>query len=127
MAARTDKGGASLTQIGIGGESGRQSMFGRNRQSVNQSAWATAGVMIEAIEPRRMLSAGGSAVLAGDLVTITGTRRADTIVVAVNANDSTKVDVTNKGTLLGQFDRASVARVEVFCRGGNDTVTIDDA
>src|SRR5947208_1561537 len=102
-------------------------MFGWNRPSANKGTQYRTSALIEAIEPRRMLSVGGvgTAELAGGVLNVAGTRRSDTIVVAVDATDATMLDVTNHGVLVGQFTLADVTKIYVNAGNGNDRVTVE--
>ena len=83
--------------------------------------------VVEALEGRRLLSAGPSPVSlngSGQL-RIKGTNGPDVIVVSLDATDSTKLDVSMNGTVT-QVDVAQVRRfIRVDGRGGNDDIRVD--
>lgn len=101
-------------------------MFARNRKQANREFGHTTAALVEAIEPRLMLSAGGSAALTEGVVVVQGTRRSDSIVVALDGADSAKLDVTVNGKQVGQFTLTDVMGVKVFGGNGNDRVTIQN-
>ena len=95
----------------------------------NQKLVSNGSARVEVLEGRRLLSgspAGGSAVVEGDSLVVTGTRKDDQIVLSVNRADLTaspKVDVTVNGALLGTFAVADLAGgVRVYAGRGDDTV-----
>src|SRR4051812_43149644 len=74
---------------------------------------------VETLEDRRLLSAS----LASGLLTVTGTRKSDNIVLAVNA-DKTKLVVTTNGT-AEEFAIADItAGVKVLGGNGKDHLTV---
>src|SRR2546423_1185374 len=83
--------------------------------------------VVEALEGRRLLSAGPSPVSlngSGQL-RIKGTNGPDVIVVSLDATDSTKLDVSMNGTVT-QVDVAQVKRsIRIDGRGGNDDIRVD--
>src|SRR5712691_3808523 len=102
-------------------------MFGWNRKTMKNCAHGAAVAMIEAFEPRRMLSASlGSATLTDGTLTVVGSRRADTIMVAVDTTDATKLDVTFSGVQVGQFNLADVTGISIVGRMGSDRITIEN-
>ena len=102
-------------------------MFGWNRKAVKNCAHSAAVAMIEAFEPRRMLSASmGSATLTDGTLTVVGSRRSDTIMVAVDTTDATKLDVTFSGVQVGQFNLADVTGISIVGRMGSDRITIEN-
>lgn len=56
---------------------------------------------------------------------IQGSPNPDTITIAIDANNSTLLDVFDGGTLVGAFPRSQVGRVEVFGNGGSDQLIVD--
>ena len=104
---------------------GRASRRVRPARLSAPSPAASRPAAFEALEARRLLAAdpGGTAVLAGDQLQVTGTRKADQIVVDLNGTTS-QLDVTINGTAAGSFDPAVVAGIRVDAGGGNDVVTI---
>jgi Ca2+-binding RTX toxin-like protein len=91
----------------------------------------------ESLEIRRLLSAGhhhvghghhhgppAFAAIHSGILKVEGTRFADTINVAVDSTDPTKLDVTMNGTMV-QFNLADVHRMMLVAGKGNDVVTVD--
>src|SRR4051812_27777231 len=97
-------------------------MFGRNTNRRNSVATA---ILIEAVEPRRLLSAAGSAAVADHLLSVVGTNHSDAIVVAVDSVDPTMLDVTINGTQVGQFLLSDVTGINVKAGNGHDHVSIE--
>src|SRR4051812_48244645 len=95
----------------------------RSRRGVSSQsalARASAAAVMEACEGRWMLSAAqATAVVAGGVLTVLGTRQKDDIVIALNTLDTTKLDVTRNGDLVGQFDLSSVDHILVNSGTGN--------
>jgi len=101
-------------------------MFGRIRKSVRSLNTVSAAVM-EACETRRMLSHGHAVTTASivdNVLTVMGTRHSDDIMVAPNAGDATKLDVTDHGTLVGTFDATGLTGVAIFGGNGEDRLTV---
>jgi Ca2+-binding RTX toxin-like protein len=105
---------------------------------------SSSNAVVEALEERRHLSAGGvgagagfgssegSATLAMGALVVTGTRHADMIRLSMHAGDSAggpaKLDVTVNDRLLGSFDLAAVPNgVHVLAWRGDDMVFVDDS
>jgi Ca2+-binding RTX toxin-like protein len=109
------------------GEKESSPMFRTNRKNaaVKKSAQA---VLIEACEPRRLLShgGGGMATLTDGLLTVTGTRRSDEIMVSVDLTDATKLDVVINGNQVNQVVLADVTGILVNGGNGNDHITIEN-
>src|SRR3982750_2985659 len=83
--------------------------------------------MCESLEGRRLLSADGTAVLKNGALRVRGTDANDAIVVALDAADTTKLDVSLNGSQNGQVDAASVRRgIRIDGGAGNDTIRIDE-
>lgn len=89
----------------------------RNADRVGAAAGASAG--IEPLEGRVLLSA----VLKGASLALNGTPGNDAFVVAVNATDATKLDVSENGTVKS-FPLASVKKIKANGKAGNDVITI---
>jgi len=89
----------------------------------NRTTWS----VVETLEIRRLLSGGPTPVSlnGGGQLRIRGTNGADVIVVALDATDSSKLDVTVNGAVT-QVDVAQVTRgIRVDARGGNDDIRVD--
>lgn len=87
----------------------------------SRSLRSTTTALIQAIEPRRMLSAS----LASDgTLLITGTERSDAILVSLNKADPTKLDVSiNRAK--SQFTLASITSgITIRSLGGNDQIKV---
>jgi len=84
-------------------------------------------VDIEGLETRRLLSSSLDPRIEFDShdgeLSIKGSSAADTVTVAVNATDATKLDVTVDG-LLHQYRIAQVKSISVDAGGGDDNVSI---
>jgi len=103
-------------------------MFRTNRKAAAVKLSAQA-VLIEACEPRRLLSHGGAmgaATLTDGLLTVTGTRHSDEIMVSVDGTDATKLDVVINGTQVNQVVLADVTGILVNGGNGNDHITIEN-
>jgi Ca2+-binding RTX toxin-like protein len=102
-------------------------MFRSNRKT-SAAKVSTQVVLIEACEPRRLLSHGGSgaATLADGLLTVTGTRRSDEIMVSVDLTDATKLDIVINGNQVNQVVLADVTGILVNGGNGNDHITIEN-
>ena len=102
--------------------------------------------LMELLETRQLLSAAGhpgpgshthvdhghhggpgSITIHHDMLKVLGTRGSDTISVAIDSQDPTKLDVTLNSDHMQQFDLASVKRIWVNAGKGNDAVTVDAA
>src|SRR4051794_5427828 len=85
---------------------------------------------VELLEERRLLSgAAASAVVRDGVLRVRGTDGGDTIRLALNGADQSKLDVfVNDGAApLGTFDVSSLARgARVDARDGNDSVSVDE-
>src|SRR3954468_4517961 len=93
--------------------------------SKNNQSRMTRGPVCESLEGRRLLSADGTALLHNGALRIRGTEGADDIRVSVNAIDTTKLDVSLNGTVLGTFDSAAARRgIRVDGLGGDDSLQI---
>ena len=77
--------------------------------------------MLERMETRRMLASTVTGVL-----TVTGTKASDTIVIRLNENDDAQLDVTINGDAEA-FQVENIESIEVFGLEGRDTITISDA
>ena len=77
----------------------------------------------ESLERRRLLAA--TAVAADGVWRITGTRRADAIVIGPSPDDPTLLAATANGVVIGSHSTATLATLEVFAGGGNDRITLD--
>src|SRR3954447_3167584 len=103
-------------------------MFGSpNRSKVRKVAQRRPSV--ELLEERRLLSgAAASAVVRDGVLRVRGTDSGDTIRLALNGADQTKLDVfvNDDAAPLGTFDVSGLTRgVRVDARDGNDSVTVD--
>ena len=78
--------------------------------------------VIESLENRCLLSAS---VDANGLLTVEGTKKADTIVVSLNPNDNTMLDVTVNGTVEGTFLGADITGLVINGGNGNDSITVE--
>src|SRR3954469_10521596 len=89
-------------------------------------------VLFDPLESRVLLAAVPApvtaAVVEGSLQ-VTGTKRADVILVAAGASDPTLIEVRTGpggGSVVGAFDRATFADAVVIAGGkGNDVLTVD--
>ena len=77
--------------------------------------------LLERMETRRMLASTVTGVL-----TVTGTKASDTIVIRLNENDEAQLDVTINGDAEA-FQVENIESIEVFGLEGRDTITISDA
>lgn len=101
-------------------------LFGA-RKSVRPVVQAAQAAIMEACEERRMLSHGHAVVtasVADNVLTVNGTRHSDDIMVAPNAGDATKLDVTDHGALIGTFDATGLTGIVIFGGNGEDRLTI---
>ena len=87
-----------------------------------RTAPAARQALVEPLEGRQLLSA----TLAEGLLAVVGTHRADQIVIAVDAADAAKLNVTVNGT-TSAFALADVASIVVDAGRGNDRVLLDEA
>jgi hypothetical protein len=73
------------------------------------------------MEPRRLLTASVAGVL-----TVTGTKLSDTIVVRLNATDESVLEVVENG-MTSSFAVDDIESMEIFGLEGRDAITVDDA
>src|SRR5262245_16038328 len=68
-----------------------------------------------------------TAFVARDTLFVKGSNRADQIALRLEAGvpGTLQIDFGNDGTAERSFDRATFSRIEIFARGGNDAITID--
>lgn len=76
----------------------------------------------EQLEGRRLLSA---TIDEEGVLQVRGTKGDDTIVLSLNATDTTKLDVTINGE-LSSLDVADIVRVQAKGKSGNDSITVDE-
>jgi hypothetical protein len=84
---------------------------------------ATRGLTVELLERRRLMDA--TAIVTDGVLTITGTRRRDEIVVELDSNNATQLIVTANGQ-SGNFNVDLVSSIRINARGGNDVVTVSE-
>jgi Ca2+-binding RTX toxin-like protein len=109
-------------------------MFARTQQ-VASNRRNSLPAFVEALETRRLLSAGPSvpapptAVLVAGELRVVGTKADDVIVVSLNETDATKLDVNVNGSVLGSFALSDVSkgRVDVRAGKGDDSVRVDES
>ena len=98
---------------------------------VNPLAVLSASPVVECLEPRRLLAAGGVvAAVKGGMLRVRGTGGDDVIRLALNAADRAKLDVFVAGAPdpLGTFDLANMPRgYRVDGGRGNDQIRADEA
>src|SRR5689334_21748850 len=86
--------------------------------------------LVETLESRTLMAADfGATALTDGVLSVTGTRGADVIVVQPNS-DVTKLDVLLDGSLLGTFNltgEGAVTSIAIDGKQGNDTITVDTA
>ena len=99
----------------------------------NASLSSNRPVVVEALEGRRLLSAtgGGTAVLAGGALHVTGTKGADLIVISMNYSDpsgAARVDVRINNAVVHSVFLAEVTQgLRVDAGKGDDTVRLDES
>jgi Ca2+-binding RTX toxin-like protein len=109
-------------------------MFART-QRVASNRRDLLPAFVEALETRRLLSAGPSvpapatAVLVAGELRVVGTKGDDVILVSLNETDATKLDVNVNGSVLGSFALGDVSkgRVDVRAGKGDDSVRVDES
>jgi Ca2+-binding RTX toxin-like protein len=97
------------------------------RKAVRPVVRAAQAAVMEVCEERRLLSAGHAVTTASivdNVLTVNGTRHSDDIMVAPNAGDATKLDVTDHGTLVGTFDSTGLTGIVIFGGNGEDRLTV---
>jgi hypothetical protein len=102
-------------------------LFGVRKSVRRVVAHAAQAAVMEACEERRLLSHGHAVTTASivdNVLTVNGTRHSDDIMVAPNAGDSTKLDVTDHGALIGTFDSTGLTGIVIFGGNGEDRLTI---
>lgn len=76
---------------------------------------------VEALEPRQLLSA----VLVGNVLTITGTENSDIITLQLKASDTSQLKVVDNGVAT-EFNVADVDHVAIDALGSNDLIVVRD-
>ena len=117
-------------------------MSRRNRKSCVSPVRSAAFAAVENLEERRLMAA--DAVLVGNLLEVTGTESADTILVENTFQSQSYTTATGmtgfmivpkvharisnaSGTIDRYFNPSSVSAINVFALGGNDAVTNNTA
>ena len=104
-------------------------MFGRTRKSARSFGTVLAAAVMEACESRRLLSHGHAvttAAVVDGVLQVMGTRGEDDILVAPNAGDATKFDVTNHGVLVATVDSVATpfTGIEIFGGTARDRLSV---
>jgi Ca2+-binding RTX toxin-like protein len=102
-------------------------MFWMHRKSQAAKVSAQA-VVIESCEPRRLLSAatGSVAPIVDGLLSVSGTRHGDNIMISIDSGDNTQLDVVINGTQITQVSAADVTRIKVNGGNGMDHITVEN-
>lgn len=102
-------------------------MFWKNRKSAAAKVSAQS-VLIEACESRRLLSAATGSVdpIVDGLLSVSGTRHNDNVMISVDGTDPSLLDVVVNGNQLAQVNLADVTKIKVVGGNGSDHITIDN-
>ena len=98
----------------------------RRNQLLVRAAAAALRPALESLEARTLFAvAPAAAAITDGILDVTGTRRADDIVVEMN-NNGTQLDVTANGTPLGSFNLSEItAGLRVSGGNGHDRIVVD--